>query len=98
MINTEIQNTLRNVRFNAFSACSGVQLLRIPARTLATLTLTPGPSRGARPRRQSRTTNGRPTRDNRVRGGSSTNQLRGSIAFVAMHCISPSRSLRRMQG
>lgn len=41
MINTEIQNTLRNVRFNAFSACSGVQLLRILARTLAPFTLTP---------------------------------------------------------
>ena len=40
MTNTEIQNTLRNVRFNAFSACSGVQLLRILARTLATLTPT----------------------------------------------------------
>jgi hypothetical protein len=48
MTNTEIQNTLHNVRFNAFSARSGVQLLRILARTLATLTLPPRAGRAMR--------------------------------------------------
>jgi hypothetical protein len=52
MTNTEIQNTLRNVRINPSPACFGGELLRILARTLSTLTPTclPQPSRGARPR------------------------------------------------
>lgn len=38
MTNTEIQNTLRNARF-ASSVCPGHQLLHVPARTPATLSL-----------------------------------------------------------
>jgi hypothetical protein len=39
MTNTETQKTLRNVRFNACSSCSCVQLLRIPALPTAALTI-----------------------------------------------------------
>jgi hypothetical protein len=96
MTNTEIQNTLRNVRFNAFSACSGVQLLRILARTLATLTHTRFPQPIA-PSPLVTDSNGHSNsraREPAYDAGRGTS-LRGSIPFLAMHGISPSGSLRR---